>query len=88
MNEILNKYTDNTIKNLDKNNINKIVSFLEKENCNFINDILEDYLDLFNIEYDTFIKIFEELNKKYNNKFLELASEDMNLLEEFIKNMI
>ena len=27
--------------------------------------------------------IKELLNKKYNNNFLELASEDMNLLEEF-----
>ena len=83
MNEILDKYADSTIKHLEKNNINKIVEFLEKENCEFIGDILEDYLDLFIIEYDTFIERYNELNKKYNNKFLELASEDMNLLEEF-----
>ena len=83
MNEILDKYADSAIKHLEKNNINKIIEFLEKENCDFIGDILEDYLDLFIIEYDTFVKRYKELNKKYNNKFLELASEDMNLLEEF-----
>lgn len=83
MEEIIEKYSSSVIKNLDRNNIDKIIVFLKKENCNYIEDILEDYLDLFTIEYEIFVNKYNELNKKYNNKYLELVSNDMNLLEEF-----
>lgn len=81
--EILDKYSKSTIKNLNKNNVNKIIIFLYQEKCNFIEDLLEDYLDLFTIEYNEFIKKYQKLNEKYHNEYLMLASKDMNLLEEF-----
>lgn len=83
MDKILEKYSKSVIKNLDKENISKILLFLEKEKCDYIEDILEDYLDLFTFEYELFVNKYNNLNKKYENKFLELASADMNLLEEF-----
>ena len=81
INEIFEKYTSNVLKNIDKDNFKKILDFLEKENCNFLDEIIEDYLDLFMIDYDCFIKKYTYLNNKYNNKYLEYVSEDMNLLE-------
>lgn len=86
MEEILEKYNVNFIKKLDKDNVNKIVIFLKENKCDFIEDIISDYLDLFTIDYDEFIKKYNTLNKKYNNNFLIKASEDMNLLEEFFYN--
>ena len=83
MDKILEKYSKSVIKNLDKENISKILLFLEKEKCDYIEDILEDYLDLFTFENEFFVNKYNNLNKKYENKFLELASADMNLLEEF-----
>ena len=83
MNEILEKYSNSVIRNLDKENVSKILLFLEREKCEYIEDILEDYLDLFTFEYEIFVEKYNKLNEKYNNKFLELASADMNLLEEF-----
>lgn len=82
INEIFEKYTSNVLKNIDKDNFKKILDFLEKENCNFLDEIIEDYLDIFMIDYDSFIKKYTYLNNKYNNKYLEYVSEDMNLLEE------
>jgi len=38
---------------------------------------------LFNFEYEEFVIKYNLLNDKYNGEFLSLASEDMNLLEEF-----
>lgn len=81
--EIKKKYAKSVIKNLNRENFYKIINFLESNNCDFIEDIVSDYLDLFNIEYVEFIKRYNKLNEKYSNNFLQKASEDMNLLEEF-----
>ena len=83
MDEIIEKYSSSVIENLNKDNMVKILLFLEREHCDYIEDLLEDYLDLFTIEYEVFVNKYRELNNKYDNKYLELASEDMNLLEEF-----
>lgn len=83
MNDIIDKYNLSVIKNIDKTNMIKIISFLEKEDCYYIDDIIEDYLDLFTIDIENFILIYNILNKKYDNKFLEYAAFDMNLFEKF-----
>ena len=80
---IIDKYSDSVLKNLNKENMNKILNFLINEKCDFLDSIIEDYLDLFTIEYNTFVETYNKLNKQYNNRFLEFASEDMNLLEKF-----
>lgn len=83
MNDIIDKYNLSVIKNIDKENMIKIISFLEKEDCYYIDDIIEDYLDLFTINIEKFILIYNILNKKYDNSFLEYAAFDMNLFEKF-----
>ena len=55
MQDILEKYNNSVIKNLNEENLKKIVSFLEENNCPCIEDIISDYLDLFTIEYDEFL---------------------------------
>lgn len=84
--EIKKKYSKSVIKNLNKENFYKILNFLIENECDYIEDIVSDYLDLFNFEYEDFIKKYDKLNQKYNNNFLNMASEDMNLLEEFYNN--
>lgn len=80
---ILEKYNETILNQLNKENMTKIILFLEKNNCEFIEDIINDYLDLLAINYNDFITKYNILNKKYNGLFLEKASENMNLLEEF-----
>lgn len=82
MDNITQKYEYNVLKYLDKENVQQIVSFLEKEKCNFIDDIMEDYLDLFLINYEDFVNKYRVLNMKYDS-FLEKCSMNMDLLEEF-----
>lgn len=86
MQEIIEKYSSTTLSNLNNDNMLKIIKFLEQENCDYIEDLLEDYLDLFTIEYETFVDKYNKLNNKYNNNLLPLASEDMNILEEFFED--
>ncbi|HJJ17176.1 MAG TPA: hypothetical protein OIM63_03720 [Bacilli bacterium] len=80
--DIVSKYDSEVFAKLNKENMTKIIIFLQKENCDFIEDLLNDYIDLFIIEYDDFIRRYIILNEKYNYKYLELAAEDMNYLEE------
>ena len=82
MNDILEKQSIDIITNIDKQNMIDIIRFLQKENCDFIEDLIEDYLDIFTIPYQEFLSKYQRLNEKYNNNYLKLASEDMNLLEE------
>lgn len=86
MMDILEKYSVDVLKNLNKNNMVEIVYFLESQNCDFIEDILEDYLDLFTMEYNEFLNKYNKLNKKYNFNLLNKASEDMNIFEEFFED--
>ena len=69
--EIKKKYAKSVIKNLNRENFYKIINFLESNNCDFIEDIVSDYLDLFNIEYVEFVKRYNKLNEKYSNNFLQ-----------------
>ena len=85
MSQKIEKYSESVINNLNYENILKIGNFLEKENCDFIEDILDEYLDIFTIEYEVFLKKYNELNKKYNNNLLNEISNDMNILECFFE---
>lgn len=81
----MEKYSEDVIKDLNKDNINKIIEFLRNNNCNYIESIISDYLDLFTIDYEVFVTKYKYLNEKYQNKFLVKASENMNLFEEFFE---
>ena len=79
----LNKYQFNVLKNIDKENLEKIIKFLNEKGCDYIEELLDDYLDIFTFEYEDFIEKFYRLNKKYNYDLINTISYDMNILEEF-----
>ena len=83
MNEALDKYESFVSENLDKDNMYKIIKFLIKEKCDYIEDILNDYLDLFLFPYEEFIDKYNKINLKLDGKLIEMASHNMNLLELF-----
>ena len=78
----INKYENSVIKNIDKDNLKKIVSFLLSNGCDYIEELIEDYLDIFTFEYEDFVTRFNKLNDKYNHKLINEIREDMNILEE------
>ena len=79
----LNKYENSVIKNIDKDNINKIISFLTSKGCDYVEELLEDYLDIFTFEYDEFVIKFNKLDDEYNHNLINEIRDDMNILEEF-----
>ncbi len=82
MNIDINKYEDSVIKSIDEENIGKIVSFLSSNGCDYVEELLEDYLDIFTFGYDEFVVRFNKLDDKYNHNLINEIRDDMNILEE------
>ena len=82
MNIDLDKYENSVIQNLDKENIKKIVEFLIDKKCDYIEEILNNYLDIFTFDYDEFIIKFNKLNKKYHGNLINEIQNDTNIIEE------
>ena len=83
MNIDLDKYDSELFHNIDIENLGKIVKFLLEKNCNYIDELLDEYLDILTFDYEDFVKKFDKINQKYDGKLIEKISEDMNILEEF-----
>jgi hypothetical protein len=82
MNIDINKYEDSVIKSIDEENIGKIVSFLSSNGCDYVEELLEDYLDIFTFGYDEFVVRFNKLDDKYNHNLINEIKDDMNILEK------
>ena len=78
----ISKYENSVIKNFDKDNLIKIYSFLLSNNCDYVEELIENYLDIFTFEYDDFVTRFNKLNAKYNYNLINEIRDDMNILEE------
>ena len=78
----ISKYEKSVIKNLDKDNVDKILSFLSLNGCDYIEELLENYLDIFAFEYNEFVIRFNKLNEKYNHNLINEIKDDTNILEE------
>ena len=79
----VDKFEKSVFRNIDQDNLKRIVSFLSSKGCNYIEELLEDYLDIFVFDYDEFVKKYNSLNEKYNHNLINEIRNDMNILEEF-----
>ena len=78
----ISKYENSVINNINKDNVKKIINFLISNGCDFVEELLQDYLDIFTFEYDEFVIRFNKLNDKYNHNLINEIKDDMNILEE------
>lgn len=83
--ELVNKYEPSVIKNIDMNNLKKIITFLISEGFDYINEIVENYLDLFLIDYDEFIDKYSRL-KNEKKDLVNAISKDLGILEYFFES--
>ena len=83
MENIYDKYETSVLKNIDMKNFDAIVEFLKGKNMDFIDELIIDYLDLFLIPYNEFVKKYNKLEEKYGENLVEKIGNDMNILEEF-----
>jgi len=83
INEIIKKYEIEYFKNLDESNMKKIIIFLKNENIDYIDELIEDYLDLFLIEFEEFKNRYFKLKNIYGENLAEKISNDLNILDNF-----
>ena len=76
------KYEKSVLDNINSDNMMNIISFLLSMGCDFVEELLDDYLDIFQFEYDDFVNKYNRLNKKYNNNLINEIRDNMNILEE------
>ena len=82
---VYSNYELNYINALSEENFDKIFKFLKKEGFNYINDIILDYLELFQIDYTYVQKAFDDVKKIANNNYTKSISHNMTLIDMIIK---
>lgn len=84
--EIIDTFEEGVLLKLDGDNIQRILSYLKEQKIYYMEDILVQYLDLFLMSYDEFVRRFEQLKTKYFANFVEYLAYHFDILEE-IYNM-
>lgn len=82
--EIEETFSEGILDKLNEDNLKSIIIYLQKNQIYFIEDILIQYLDLFLMEKEQFIKKFEILKLKYSYNFVEILAHNLNILEEML----
>lgn len=79
-------FDEEMIKQIDEENIDKIINYLEKNNVDYAKDLLISSLDLFLLPVEDFIKQFEKLKNELGRDFAEKLGEDSSLIEIMYKD--
>ncbi len=82
--EIEDTFDEGILNKLNEDNLKSIITYLKMNQIYFIEDILIQYLDLFLMEKEQFIKRFEILKIKYSYNFVETLAHNLNILEEML----
>ena len=74
-------FDDNLIKQIDSDNVSKIIKYLENNGIYYAKDLFLTSLDLFLYPVDVFIRKFEILKEKLGDDFVNKLGEDSSLIE-------
>lgn len=74
-------FDEEMIQQMDEENIDRILDYLEKNDIDYAKDLLISSLDLFLLPAENFIKQFEKLKKELGDDFAEKLGEDSSLIE-------
>ena len=74
-------FDENLIKQIDSDNVLKILKYLENNGIYYAKDLFLTSLDLFLYPLDVFIRKFEILKEKLGDDFVNKLGEDSSLIE-------
>ena len=74
-------FDENLIKQIDSNNVLKILKYLENNGIYYAKDLFLTSLDLFLYPLDVFIRKFEILKEKIGEDYINKLGEDSSLIE-------
>lgn len=84
--DIIDTFEEEVLLALDDNNVQKIWDYLQKQNIDFVEDIVIQYADLFVLPFEEFVERFERLKDKYFANFVMYLAFHMDILEEMCEN--
>ena len=79
---LYNKYNDYYIEGIDYDNLISIYNLFKKYQFYYIDDILVNYLEIFEKDYDYVESKILELRKDLGNDFVFIIGNDMRYLEK------
>jgi hypothetical protein len=74
-------FDENLIKQIDLDNVLKILKYLENNGIYYAKDLFLTSLDLFLYPLDVFIRKFEILKEKIGEDYINKLGEDSSLIE-------
>ena len=81
---VYDNYDSSYLEGLDENNFRDVYNIFSKYNFYFINDIILNYMELFEMEPDDVEKGILKLREKLSNDFVFIIGNDMKYLNEII----
>lgn len=82
--DIYNKFEENILGKINFDNMNKILTFLSNNNVKYLEDIVNNYIDIFIIDYEEFVNKYNELNIEYNNELYKKINDNIETLDLFL----
>ena len=83
---VYDNYDSSYLEGLDENNFRDIYNIFSKYNFYFINDIILNYIELFEMEPNNVEKGILKLREKLGNDFVYIIGNDMKYLNEIIED--
>ena len=74
-------FDENLIKQIDSDNVLKILKYLENNGIYYAKDLFLTSLDLFLYPLDVFIRKFERLKEKIGEDYINKLGENSSLIE-------
>ena len=84
LNIIYNNYDEKFINNLDQINFMKVYYLFKKYNFYYIDDIILNYLEIFEMDYKDVHEEIIKLNEKLGNNFVYIIGNNMTYLNDIL----
>ena len=82
---VYSNYEEDYLKLLDENNFSKVYMLLKSNNFYYINDIILNYLELYEIEEKYVEFAINDIKATLGNNFVELIGKNMMLIAKVIE---
>lgn len=83
--ELFNNYDINFLRSIDEHNFNEVYNIFKKYNFDYIEDIIENYLEIFTLDSKKVEDKIVALKNKLGDDFVNIIGDDMSYLEEILK---
>ena len=82
---IYNNYNENYLNTLDEDNFIQIYNLLKKYNFYFIDDIILNYLELFEIKEEYVDKVLNIIKNEIGNNWIKEIGRNMTIIDKIIE---